>query len=177
MSSYPKAQLCKHCEGAFSSHWIAKDSIELNDSDDDASFSEYFYEAPDWVTLVNADDATSQPSEGYRSPPHHNLAQLEQSAHQGCYLCTIFFDKVRDGMENLSTDKKATSSRLRSFLIARPNYDDSFGGEIVQLEISYFIDGLIKPDTFALTVGVILYQLLRKLSSYDLELLSNKPNY
>jgi hypothetical protein len=87
---------------------------------------------------------------------------LEKSASQGCYLCIIFFNRARDEKRNLTTEKKAMINRLRSFVIARPSQDDSLEGEIVQLELAYFVDGLIKPDTFAMTVGIILYKLLRK---------------
>jgi hypothetical protein len=177
MSSYPEAQLCKLCEHALSSHWVAKDSIQPEDADqgenmtgeenasigsDSTSFSEGFYEAPDWVTVVTADNTTSRSSDTYRSPPHYNLADLEKSASQGCYLCTLFWDNVRDGMRNLTAEKKAVIDRLLSFVIARPSHDDSFEGLIVQLKLAYFIDGLIEPDAFAMTVGITLYNLLRK---------------
>jgi hypothetical protein len=80
MSSYPKAQLCELCQYVFSSRWVAKDSIQLRNadqegkvtreedscnSDDNASFSDGFYEAPDWVTVVTTDDATPRLLEVY----------------------------------------------------------------------------------------------------------------
>ena len=88
------------------------------------------------------------------------LAQLEDSASQGCYLCILILDKARDELHSLTSEKAASIGRLQSFIVARPSHDDSLGGEIVQFEISYFIDGFIKPDAFALTIGLTLYKLL-----------------
>jgi hypothetical protein len=169
MTSYPQAQLCELCRHALSSHWVAKDSIQPQNAtqeedaykgDDYASSSDGFYEAPDWVTVVTEHDAP-QALHAYQSPPHHSLTQLENSASQGCYLCMIFFDNARDEMRKLTAEKRAIISRLRSFIIARPSHDDSLDGEIVQLEITYYVDGIIKPDAFAMTIGIILYRLLR----------------
>lgn len=178
MSSYPEAGLCKLCEYALSSHWVAKPSTQPTGADNvDRIFGEdenasssadsTLFSAGDtldWVTLTAAfpEDRALGREHTYRSPPHYSFVDLEKSAKQGCYLCIIFWDKVHDEICRLTIEREESVDRLQGFVVARPNFDDSFEGEIVQLEIIYYVDGLIESGTYAMTVGVILYKLLCK---------------
>jgi hypothetical protein len=177
MSSYPEARLCMLCEHALSNHWVAKQSIqpkctnqEGNNAEDEnasvvdseASYSDDFYEAPDWVITMPVGETTPHGSEDHRSPPHHSIAGLEESATHGCYLCTIFWDKVRDEIRQLTAKSKQSIGRLSSFVIARPNKKAGFKGDIIDLELAFFIDGLIEPGAYVMTVGIFLYKLLRR---------------
>jgi hypothetical protein len=186
MSSYPEAELCKLCEYALSSHWVAKQPTQPTGADDvdrilgddeDASSSDnstLFSEGdtPDWVTSTVGlpEDKAVGREHTYRSPPHYSFVDLEKSAKQGCYLCTIFWDKVHDQICRLTAEKEESADRLQGFVVARPNFDDSFEGDIVQLEIIYYVDGLIESETYAMTVGVILYKLLCKFCNLSFRL-------
>lgn len=125
----------------------------------DASEAGLAYEAPDWVTVV---DATPEISQSYQSPSHHTITGLERSASNGCYLCTIFWDLVRDRVDGLDQPNKGQVDRLSGLAIARPSRQEGFADEVIQLELSYFVDG--KQDAFIFTVGVILWRPCRMYS-------------
>jgi hypothetical protein len=202
---YPPAALCELCKQIFEGCWVSKESLQLRGQnnptglteepissalreteswpgDDTNSSDDGFYEEPDWVKLVaaNESDCASLVPQNYYSPTHHNIEMLERSAKSGCYLCTIFWDLVHDMVHELEGPKKEEIDRLMGVVIARPNQEESFEEDIIQLELSYFVDAKLKQDAFAFTVGIILWRFTRmffpRLSSPRTEPADSWPN-
>jgi hypothetical protein len=175
----PIAQICRLCEPLFNSHWVPKDSLDLpdveasteseHDSEVDTDSEGEPYDAPDWVTTH------LQSPRGYISPTHHTVSGLEESSKAGCYLCTLFWDCVRD--EIARTEKSASELQaLSSVAIARPATDPDFDEMVVDLELSYF-ENPEKSQGCAFTVGLNLYLIRRKYCSVIRRSLEALPTY
>ncbi len=123
---------------------IARDRNGSSESEPDE-----LYEQPDWLRTLNEDPASANAV--YESPIHHDVDGLELSAKQGCHLCKILWDKFptsHTGHENgdpkLWRILRESSRRLKGVVVVRP-YEDNVNehGQVLCLEISYFLDGNI----------------------------------
>lgn len=175
MSLIREARLCKICSTVFSSHWVARDSIQqtnanqaenfskekdaFSSGEDDTNSNSSFESAPGWATvLTEINVATSQLSITHRPLPHHNLAELEESASRGCYLCIVLFGSVHDQIEEVADHIRARIGRLQSYIVAQPSTHDPTEQAAIEIEISYYIDGVINSNTFACSVRVFLHK-------------------
>ena len=120
----------------------AVDSTDLApDDEEDYDLGSEFYERPNWLH-------SAEGSSDLKSPLHHSVPALKQSAEQGCHLCNLLQDRmpqVHTGHENsdpmiwrLFEEK---SPRLIGVATVRPYGEEETVGNLC-LEISYFVDGM-----------------------------------
>ena len=182
----PLAELCELCQQIFEGQWMEKELLELatgsnatnragdpgecleqnrvdniSSQTDTASFSvEGWYENPDWVKVMVADteigNAASLENVSFLSPQHHTIAELEQSARNGCNLCRTLVDIVRDKTHELEEPIKKVLPQLLGIVIVRPYNNVGDNQESIVLEISYFIDGKVEQETYGFSVDILL---------------------
>jgi hypothetical protein len=182
----PLATLCEFCQQIFEGEWVEKEAVDFtvtssnstrqieelgecsgpnreesigSQMDKDPFSGDGWYERPDWVKMVAADIDTCVEASLEKtclSPQHHTIAGLEQSARNGCHLCTILVDIVRREIQQLEESTDEVLSRLVGIIIVRPSNEDSDGQESITLEISYFIDGRVEEEAYVFSVDTLL---------------------
>ncbi|KAH0562579.1 hypothetical protein GP486_002736 [Trichoglossum hirsutum] len=180
-NTLPLAILCGPCQQVFEGHWAPKESLETaspagrieeldrpsGDSPADKlplregtslSSEDDFYENPDWVKVVATDKTDTSPlkTTSSLSPRHLSIQSLEESALNGCHLCTTIWDRVSNRVGELETSTKEDLSRLIGVIIVRPSNEDIAGQGSVALDVSYFIDGEIAQNTYVFTADFLL---------------------
>ena len=170
--------LCNLCQQIFEGRWIENDAWELSSDttphriEDLDGVSEYSPEAisysqpdlassfdyhwsPDWVKVIDGElDASDAAST--LSPPYHTITDLQESARNGCSLCTAFADLVHDKLKALDDSTEEFVSRLSGIVIVRPSQDACDVSNSLVLEISYFVDGTIEEDSCCFSVDLLL---------------------
>jgi hypothetical protein len=177
------AILCGQCQQIFKGRWAPKESLgvatrsqphrqtaadphlresptdDLPSPENSDTYSEDgWYENPDWVKVITVNETSTIPSKAMSSlsPQHHSILDLEESARNGCHLCTVIWDIVPDKIEELESAAKENLARLIGVVVVRPYNEDDVSREDVALEISYFVDGEVVREAYVFTVGVQL---------------------
>lgn len=181
----PLSNLCSLCQQIFEGKWVEKESWELENSatargiidlddtsgetleradsssaDTTSSFEEHWYESPDWLKLVGGTSDTISSFELNAkllySPPHHHITELETSALNGCALCEVLANSIRDKRDELSESTKDNISRLSGIAIVRPSQWACDVEDSLVLQITYFVDGKVEKEAYSCSVDVLL---------------------
>lgn len=162
--------LCRKCQEIFTGHWTTRASSVLeiyedaehddnsNPGVDEESSTTDFYDRPDWIQAIS-----SQFSDPARSPKHHSITGLKESAADGCKLCVLLWDQLPDLLLDREQEHRIDLSRAIGIAVVRPSFIDTADDQTeelprtLDLEITYCLDGRDDVEEAYLHLVIGLY--------------------